>query len=195
MSVEIGAYTVLVAGSRGDMVIQRNAGILEERIAVFSPEKPALYRYFLQIIWDHTRPIYVALMLNPSKADHLQNDPTVHRQCERARRAGCGGLIVLNAFAWRETDRLLMLKVDDPVGPRNDEIIRLVLRKAKEAGWPVLVGWGNEGGHRGRSDEVVALLREVGVQAGCVRYCANGQPGHPLYVGYDQELMPWPKPS
>lgn len=175
------------------MIRERNTRLLEERIAIFDDDR--LYRYFLSIIWDDRLPILVALMLNPSKADHMQNDPTVERVCRRAQRMGMGGVIILNAFAWRETDRLKMLQVDDPIGEQNDHYIRqTLLRAASEPGWVVVVGWGNEGGHRGRSARMARLLEQCGVQAVCLRYCANGEPGHPLYVGYDAEFKPWPRP-
>lgn len=172
--------------------IDRHRTIVEDRMAIFSPEEPALYRYFLSIIWDEKAKMLVALMLNPSTASHLVNDNTVDRMCTRARRLGFGGVIILNAFAWRETDRLKMLEVSDPIGDLNDHYITETLLQAKACGWTVMVGWGNEGGHRGRSARVARLLREAGVQAYCLRFCANGEPGHPLYIGYDVAFQPWP---
>ena len=173
---------------------ERHRTLTEERIAVFSREQPEpLYRYFLSIVWDERLPALVAIMLNPSKATHLVNDPTVERICRRARMLGFGGVIILNAFAWRETDRLKMLKVEDPVGPLNDLYILETLTQASVKGWTVMVGWGNEGGHRGRSARVARLLKQTAVQAVCLKLCANGEPGHPLYVGYDEPFTPWPR--
>ena len=44
------------------------------------------YRYLLQIVWDESAPMAMFVMLNPSTATELANDPTVER-CEiRARR-------------------------------------------------------------------------------------------------------------
>lgn len=163
----------------------------EERIAVFDLER--LYRYFLSIVWAADLPVLVAMLLNPSTADHLINDPTVARMIERARRLGFGGVIILNAFAWRETDRLKMLKVADPVGELNDAYILETLLQAKAKGWQVMVGWGNEGGHNGRSARVARLLKRADVQAVCLRYCDNGEPGHPLYIGYSEPFKPWPR--
>lgn len=173
---------------------ERHKTLTEERVVVFSREEPEpLYRYFLSIVWDERLPVLVALMLNPSKADHLKNDPTVARICERARRLGFGAVIILNAFAWRETDRLEMLKAAEPVGELNDCYILETLLQAKAKGWTVLVGWGNEGGHRGRSARMARLLRQAEVQAVCLKMCENGEPGHPLYIGYDVPFMPWPR--
>lgn len=165
------------------------------RTCVWSPPEPDgrhLYRYRLVIVWDSALPMLVVVFLNPSTADEEINDPTVTRTIERARRMGCGGLVVLNAFAWRETDRLKMLKVADPVGPMNDFNIRDQLVQAKAQGWPVIVGWGNEGCHRDRHLEIHKIFDDVGLQAMCLRVNKlTGQPGHPLYIGYDQPLIPW----
>lgn len=174
-----------------DVITLEGGDLTEKRVAVFSADM--LYRYALAIVWAAGLPMLVAVMLNPSTADHMENDPTVQRICERARRMGLGGVLVLNAFAWRETDRLKMLKVADPVGPHNDLFLEVGIRLAKAAGGVLLVGWGNEGGHRRRSEEVAALIRECEGEAVCLRLCANGQPGHPLYIGYDAPLIPWPK--
>ncbi|WP_443069362.1 DUF1643 domain-containing protein, partial [Sulfitobacter sp. HI0129] len=44
------------------------------------------------------------VMLNPSKADEIANDPTVERCERRARALGFGAFRVTNIFAWRDTD-------------------------------------------------------------------------------------------
>ncbi|MDP3610679.1 MAG: DUF1643 domain-containing protein [Rubrivivax sp.] len=172
---------------------ETHSTLVEERTAIFSAEPgEALYRYWLEILWDRALPPLVALMLNPSKATHLINDNTVERMFRRAIMLRAGGLIVLNAFAWRETDRLKMLKVAEPVGPANDRFIRKGLAAARDQGGTVIAGWGNEGGHRDRHLEVIELLRSEGIQAFCLAKCANGMPQHPLYLGYDAPLIPWP---
>lgn len=103
-----------------------------------------------------------------------------------------GSLIVLNAFAYRETDRLKMLKVADPVGPANDDFIVRGIRAANERGGTVMVAWGNEGGHRDRHLRVIELLQAEGVQAYCLARCQNGMPQHPLYIAAATPLTPWP---
>lgn len=172
--------------------IERHVTLAEERVAVFSDEDDPSFRYWLRITWDNRLPPFVALMLNPSTADHLENDPTVERMQRRALAKRAGSLIVLNAFAWRETDRLKMLQVSDPVGPANDNYIALGLRMAKATGGTVMIGWGNEGGHRDRHLRVIELLQAEGVEATCLALCANGQPIHPLYQPLTAPLLPWP---
>ena len=161
------------------------------RIATFSPCRR--WRYKLKINWKGGLPRLVVIMLNPSTADEVRNDPTIERVCRRAAMLGFGGVIILNAFAWRDTKPENMKKSVDPVGEDNDLIIRNVLGEAKAAGWTVLVGWGNHGSFRGRDKAVIAMAEEAGVQLHCLAVNeATGQPQHPLYVAYDKPMTPWP---
>src|SRR5690349_18454685 len=98
-----------------------------------------VYRYRLGRCWDPLLPPMVFVMLNPSTADHNQNDPTVERCERRARsRVGIGGLEVVNIFALRSTDPMALYKHSDPVGPENDMSI---VTAAKSSGI-VVCGWG-----------------------------------------------------
>ena len=62
------------------------------------------YRYALTRVWDPLGPRLSFVMLNPSTATEVQNDPTVERCERRARALGFGGFRVTNIFAWRDTD-------------------------------------------------------------------------------------------
>jgi hypothetical protein len=172
------------------VVTEEGGDLTERRVAVFSIDR--LYRYCLAISWDPGLPVLVVIMLNPSTADHLQNDPTIHRICKRAARGGFGGVMILNAFAWRDTKPEDMMKARDPVGPHNDLFLEMGISLSAATSGRLLVGWGNEGGFRGRSNRLAAMIADAGAQAYCVYRCANGQPGHPLYVSYDAEMAPWP---
>ena len=54
------------------------------REAVYSPCER--YRYALTVEWDTGAPRLLYVMLNPSKATELANDPTIER-CERRAKA------------------------------------------------------------------------------------------------------------
>ena len=82
-----------------------------------------VYRYLLTRIWDETAPRALFVMLNPSTATEVQNDPTVERCERRARALGFGGFRVTNIFAYRATDPRVMRAQADPVGPENDAAI------------------------------------------------------------------------
>lgn len=146
--------------------------------ARFSPcEK---YRYALWRRWNN-RPYAMFLMLNPSTANEIDNDPTVERCQRRAARMGCGGLWVANIFAYRSTDPAALYSTPDPVGPENDQAI---LDAARNAGI-VICGWGTHGNHLDRGKKVLSLLRDAVVKAHYLQLNADGTPRHPLYVGYD----------
>ncbi len=153
--------------------------------AVYSPCER--YRYSLTRVWDPASGRAHFIMLNPSTATELQNDPTVER-CERRTRAlGFGAFTVTNIFAWRETDPAAMRRVPDPVGPGNDAAI-----VAACAGADIIVAaWGTHGAHLGRGAAVAALLREAGVTVHHLGLTKGGFPRHPLYVAYATRPRPW----
>jgi hypothetical protein len=57
------------------------------------------YRYALTRIWDEAAGKVAFVMLNPSTATEVQNDPTVERCERRARALGFGAFRVCNIFA------------------------------------------------------------------------------------------------
>ena len=58
------------------------------------------YRYLLTRVWNPDAPRALFVMLNPSTATEVQNDPTVERCERRARALGFGGFRVTHLFAW-----------------------------------------------------------------------------------------------
>lgn len=147
--------------------------------ATFSPCKR--YRYTLLRDFGMQAPPLTAVMLNPSTADDVKDDPTIRRLIGFAKAWGHGSLLVLNLFAIRATDPREMLRADDPVGPGNDEAIRHALQQAQDGGLPVLAAWGAHGGHRRRDFFVTHRLVD-GVQWVCLGRTHAGFPRHPLYV-------------
>jgi hypothetical protein len=116
--------------------------------------------------------------LNPSTATEVEDDPTVRRCQGYAQAWGYGGLVMTNLFAFRATDPRVMKAAPDPVGPEND---RYLLDAARRAGL-VMATWGNHGAFRGRSREVVGMLKGEGVELMCLKMTGQGEPGHPLYL-------------
>lgn len=146
------------------------------------------YRYRLWRYWDRSKPPLCFLMLNPSTADDLSNDPTVERCQRRALAMGYGGLEVVNIFAFRSTDPSALYTLDDPVGPENDQAI---LEACRLAGM-VICAWGNHGGElNGRGAVVRAMLEEAGIAPYALTVNSSGEPKHPLYVSYEKEPEPF----
>lgn len=145
------------------------------------------YRYTLTRTWNPDGPIWTFLMLNPSTADQVVNDPTVARCQSRAYRAGAGGIIVVNIFALRSTDPQALYDAVDPVGVGNDAAILEACRKAEL----VICAWGKHGCFRGRGDEVRAMLNAAGIDPYVLVLNQDGSPKHPLYVAKTTTPQPW----
>jgi hypothetical protein len=145
------------------------------------------YRYALTRVWDPAGERALFVMLNPSTATEVQNDPTVERCERRARTLGFGGFRVTNIFAWRDTDPRKMRAAPDPVGPENDAAIRA------GADWAdrVICAWGSHGAHLDRGAAVEALLRATGAPLEHLGLTKHGHPRHPLYIAYTRTPEPW----
>jgi hypothetical protein len=151
------------------------------------------YRYALTREWAPDHPPAVFVMLNPSTADAWLLDPTLTRCRNYAIAWGCGGLIVLNAFALRSTDPRALRSHPDPVGPDNDQVIASVLCAGQTG--PVVVGWGADPALRqwgARDWEVIRLLHAGGIEPVCLGQTKAGFPRHPLYLPADVEPSPYP---
>ncbi|WP_238371928.1 DUF1643 domain-containing protein [Heliomarina baculiformis] len=145
------------------------------------------YRYSLTRVWDPAGDKTLFVMLNPSTATEVQNDPTVERCERRARTLGFGAFRVTNIFAWRDTDPRLMRAAADPVGPENDAAI------LEGAAWAdrIIAAWGTHGAHLARGPEVERLLRQTGMPLFTLGLTKEGHPKHPLYIGYAKQPEPW----
>lgn len=150
------------------------------------------YRYLLTRIWNEDTPRALFVMLNPSTATEVQNDPTVERCERRARALGFGGFRVTNIFAWRDTDPRAMRAAADPVGPANDAAITESCAWAAGAGDRIIAAWGTHGAHLDRGPAVERLLRAQPRPLHHLGLTKDGHPKHPLYIAYDQQPIPWP---
>jgi hypothetical protein len=148
------------------------------------------YRYSLTRVWDATGSLVQFVMLNPSTATEIQNDPTVERCERRARALGHGGFRVTNIFAWRDTDPRKMRAAKDPIGDENDSAI------CAGAAWAdvTICGWGTHGEHRDRGADVERLLRASGANLLHLGLTKAGHPKHPLYISYTQQPDLWLPP-
>ncbi|WP_209427234.1 DUF1643 domain-containing protein [Pararhodobacter sp. SW119] len=146
------------------------------------------YRYTLTRVWNAAEGRALFVMLNPSTATEVQNDPTVERCERRARALGFGAFRVCNIFGFRATDPRVMRAAADPVGPDNDAAI------VASAGWAdrIVCAWGTHGAHLDRGPVVERLLRATGRELFHLGLSKAGHPKHPLYIGYDRQPEHWP---
>lgn len=143
------------------------------------------YRYSLTrdipqaVRW--VRPV-TFIMLNPSTADAIQDDPTIRRCIGFANSWLCTSLTVLNLFALRSTDPKQLYKAEDPVGPRNNQAI--IYLSGGSSG-TVICAWGKHGNLNGRGEEVLKLLKSMGITPMALKLNKDGTPAHPLYLAKD----------
>ena len=145
------------------------------------------YRYALTRVWDAALPKVMFVMLNPSKATEVQNDPTIERCERRARALGFGGFRATNIFAYRATDPRDMRAAKDPEGPDNVQVLRDGMIWADT----VICAWGTHGEHKGQGPKVAELLRETGKPLFHLGLSKAGHPKHPLYIAYSQQPERW----
>lgn len=145
------------------------------------------FRYSLTRVWEPAGRRVNFVMLNPSTATEVQNDPTVERCERRARALGYGGFAVTNIFAWRDTDPRAMRAALDPIGTDNDAAI------VERATWAadVIAAWGTHGAHLARGPAVRALLMSLDRPLLHLGLSKDGHPRHPLYLPYAIEPEPW----
>lgn len=151
--------------------------------AIFSDDR--MYRYMLTRQWDNSKPYVVFVGLNPSTADENLDDPTIRRCIGYAKAWGCGGIIMVNLFAFRATDPKDMRKAEDPIGPENDRY----LKEAAKHVHTVVAAWGNHGRFMGRDSVVKSLFSEAEflgyIHLTCLELSKDGNPKHPLYLKKD----------
>lgn len=153
--------------------------------ALYSPCET--YRYALTRTWDEGGRRLTFVMLNPSTASEVKNDPTVERCERRARTLGYGAFRVTNIFAYRATDPRDLKAAAEPVGAGNDT----ALREGVDWADTVIAAWGAHGAHLGRGMEVRDLLRDTEAELFHLGLTMGGHPRHPLYVSYAQRPQVW----
>ena len=112
--------------------------------------------------------------LNPSTADSTKDDPTLRRCVHFAQSRGYGSVSIVNLFAYRSTDPKVLLRLEEPSGPKND----LWIRKLAKISDIVIAAWGNVGSINDRSRHVLDLVPHLY----CLKVNRTGEPSHPLYL-------------
>lgn len=135
------------------------------------------------------------IMVNPSTADETTNDATIRKLLGFAERQRWGSLIVGNLFAYRATDVRELGRVEDPVGPENDDHLIQILGSVDQ----VICAWGpitkQPRQWRNRYLNVLALIRGAGLLPQSIGVPAKcGHPMHPLMLAYDTPVVLWSPP-
>lgn len=144
------------------------------------PEEDTRYRYWLSRIWDQDKPRVIFIMLNPSTADHMIDDPTIRRVIHFSMDWGYGGVYVVNLYAFRSTDPKGLKATDDPIGPQNREHILTLIQNKDNKVDRVVYAWGN-------GEKEPEWLREIVTEPYCIALSKKGIPKHPLYLKGDSQ--------
>jgi hypothetical protein len=172
-----------------DIIVKQHKTLFQQSEAHFSYcEK---YRYWLRRDWDLSKAPISFLMLNPSTADEVDNDPTIERCQRRAITMGFGSMIIVNLFPFRMTDSKQLNKVDNLLG-KAAQADGAILRAVGISNMTVC-GWGKHPLAAPRAQHVMALLKQVGLQnkVMCLQLNADNSPQHPLYIGYAKQPVPY----
>jgi len=137
------------------------------------------YRYVLWRRWDWqgcaNQVMFIGL--NPSTANETEDDPTIRRCIRFARDWGYGGLLMMNAYAFRATNPKVMKAAADPVGPGNDEAFGY---RRSQVGM-IVAAWGAHC----PAERERAVCQAVGRTIHCLGKTKSGRPRHPLYLRAD----------
>ncbi len=146
--------------------------------AVFSA--CGLYRYVLTRRLGPGDATATFVMLNPSTADAVRDDPTIRRCIGFARQWRCDKLTVLNLFAFRATKPTALKRAADPVGPQNRAWFDRMLGGTSNG--KVVCGWGVHGVFCNQDLAVINWLNELQIKPLALGLTREGYPRHPLYA-------------
>lgn len=147
------------------------------------------YRWSLTRSWLDlpTSGTVAFVMLNPSTANGLEDDPTIRRCIGFARTWGFSRLLVVNLFALRSTDPTKLLTAENPTGGEAGDS---AIRQCASLADLIVAAWGAKVPF-GRDKEVERMLLEKR-QLHCLGFTKKGAPRHPLYMRGDVQPRRYP---
>jgi len=146
-----------------------------------------VYRYWLSRRLSMGERAVVFVGLNPSTADATQDDQTIRREVDYARRWGFDLYWKGNLYAYRSTDPAHLRPLDDltAVGPLNQESLRWLAQKAEI----IVCAWGGE--PLKPSAQRLAQQLQLQPNARYLQLNADGTPSHPLYLKKTLTPLSW----
>ena len=135
------------------------------------------YRYELHREWDKDKKKVLFIMLNPSTADHVEDDLTTRRCIKYAERWGYGGIMIGNIYAFRaKRPKDLKKWLNDPAIPldRGYRTNRVHVEEMAQQADMIVCAWGCN--HKGIPDWVKEIKN-----IHYLELCDDGiTPKHPL---------------
>ena len=134
-------------------------------------------RYFLKREWDNSKGLLLYIMLNPSVADEIKDDPTIRRLINFTKKFDYGGFLVGNIFT-KITPNPKDIDRSKGISDKNFEELFKLINKVDH----IVYAWGN-------TVEEPKLLKELVLSPKCFGKNLNGTPKHPLYIPKNSKLI------
>jgi hypothetical protein len=157
---------------------------------------------FRFVLWRRIGPgsrVLLFVMLNPSTADHTEDDPTIRRCIGFARREAFDVVRVVNLFAYRATDPAelrMLIEIEGWGAPWPLHVWADAEREVRSAD-TVVVAWGATLDDRvvgPAAQPVIDDLLAWRSDLLCLGTTKSGHPKHPLYLAASTPLVPWSRP-
>lgn len=172
--------------------------------ARISPDEQ--HRYWLGRSYDQpAEGTSVWCMLNPSTADHTQDDATIRTIKGFSNVWGAGAFAVVNLFSYRATEPRDLVKEylecgsRALIGPQWEEYVDNALSLCRENNIPLTCAWGAYDPlplreiKRAQIQRVMGMALRHRVRLQCIGVSKDGSPFHPLYHSPAKHLrQPWP---
>lgn len=146
------------------------------------------YRYELGREWAPSLKRAVFVMLNPSTATHdpKDDDLTLKKCVGFAKKWNLGGVVLVNAFAYRSTNPRALLSVHGPIGSENDIFVLGALLHPRTC--LHVAAWGGMPQPHVLFAGRFAHIEKLSSMWHCLGVTSTGAPRHPSRLGYDTPL-------
>lgn len=164
--------------------------------ATFSPDGKKRFE-LIRDWWSGDDDVYgtvLLVMLNPSTADAVKDDPTIRKAIGFAKRWGYTRLVVVNLLPNVETHPAKL----PPVVAIDEENFEFISKWFAHVDTGIIVvGWGAMSFAMRRrlskqKTRIRRMAREMGIQLWCIGTTKNGSPKHPSRAGYTTRPLPFP---
>lgn len=156
--------------------------------AVFSADRTL--RFELRRTWADL-PDALFIGLNPSTADETKDDPTIRRCIRFAKDWNCGGILMMNLFAFRSTDPA---GIQGRSASEGDNWIKVADQILHPANSIVIFCWGVNQPQASREFlKAMAATVHIYARDRChhLGLTKDGHPKHPLYLRSDTKPVRW----